>query len=303
MEQDYAASPSLDVSPLPEAAAPPAGLLQEAVRYHEAGHYKEVVKLLSAMQAVTPMEKAWHRLLLGQAYLEIGARDKGLRLLQANYEELRDSRPTPEPERVRILARSLKPLGDYYRDNKDPERALTLHQLQWLYMKRFGSLSDRFDALLNLDGDATALRHYFASEQWLREALLVAQQMPEGGERQRSRLIAWNHLAMSLSELLRFPEAEAAARESRRISQVYDASSGKKEYREIAAIAGQADVHGAWARVTEAKNPLESKPLYAKAQAFAIEAMALAEQQGMVDPGRARLEQNMRVHCGSSCRP
>jgi tetratricopeptide (TPR) repeat protein len=303
MEQDYAAYPSLDVSPLPEAAVAPIGPLQDAAKNLEAGQFKEAVKLLSAMQPVTPMEKAWHRLLLGQAYFEIGAAEKALRLLLANYEELRDARPAPEPERSLILARSLKKLGAYYRDQEDYDRAYTMHQLQWLYMRRVGSLTDRFDALISLDVDAALLRNYFASEQWLREALLVAQQMPEGLERQRSLIIVWNNVALSLSELLRFQEADAAARESRRISQLYDPASGKKEFREVLAVAQLAEVQGAWARFTEAKNPAESRPLYDKARALAVEALALAEQQGMGETRRAKLEQEMRRYCGQSCRP
>ncbi len=303
VNQDYAAYPSLDVSPLPEAAVPPAGALQDGAKYLEAGQFKDVIKILSPMQAVTPMEKAWHRLLLGQAYFEIGATEKALRLLLANYEELRDARPATEPDRSRILARSLKKLGAYYRDIQDYEKAYTYHQLQWLYMRRVGSLADRFDALISLDVDAALLRNYFASEQWLREALLVAQQMPEGLDRQRSLIIVWNNVAISLTELLRFQEADAAARESRRISQLYDSASGKKEFREIWALAQEAEVYGAWARFTEAKNPAESQPLHAKARGFALEALTLAEQQSMTEPGRAKLEQAMRRYCGQSCRP
>jgi hypothetical protein len=301
--QDYAAYPSLDVSPLPGAAVPPQGPLHEAAGYLDGGQPKDTVKILSAMQAVTPLEKAWQRLLLGEAYLEIGASEKALHYLLANYEELRDARPAPEPERSLVLARSLKKLGTYYRNKADYEKAYTLHQLQWLYMRRLGTPADRFEALLSLDADAAALRNYFASEQWLREALLLAQSMPEGLEKQRSMIRVWNNVALSLGELVRFTEAQAAARESRRISKLYDAATERREFREIQAAARQADVHQAWARFTEAKNPAESKPLYAQAQALAREALGLAEEQGMGEPGRAALEQDMRRICAQSCRP
>ncbi|MDQ3232117.1 MAG: hypothetical protein M3Q07_09875 [Pseudobdellovibrionaceae bacterium] len=299
VEQDYAGYPSLDTSPVPAVAVPPVGLLQDAATQLEAGQAKEVIKQLSAMQAVTPQEKAWHRLLLGQAYFEIGASEKALRLLLANYEELRDARPAPDPDLSRILARSLKKLGAYYRDQEDFERAYTLHQIQWLYMRRVGSLTDRFDALISLDVDAALLRNYFASEQWLREALVVAQQMPEGAERFRSLIITWNNISLSLTELLRFQEAEAAARESRRISQVYDPVARQKEFREVWAVAQLAAVWAAWAQYSETKNPAEARPFYEKSKAFAREALALAEQQGMGDAGRVKLEQQMRVHLGS----
>jgi hypothetical protein len=301
--QDYAAYPSLDVSPLPGAAVPPEGPLQEAARHLEGGQAKDAVKILSSMQPVTPLEKAWQRLLLGEAYLEIGATEKALHYLLANYEELRDARPAPEPERSLVLARSLNRLGTYYRNKGEYERAYALHQLQWLYMRRLGTPADRFEASLNLNADAAVLRNYFASEQWLREALLLAQDMPEGLEKQRALILVWNHVALSLSELVRFKEAEAAARESRRISQLYDAGREPREFREIQAAARQAEVHQAWARFTEAKNPAESKPLYAKAQALAREALALAEQQGLGEPGRAALEQEMRRICAQACRP
>jgi len=303
VEQDYAAYPSLDSSPLPLATVPPTGLLQDAARNLEAGEIREVVKQLSAMQAVTPLERAWHRLLLGQAYFELGATDKALRLLLANYEELRDARPVPDAELSRVLARSLKKLGAHYRDKEDYVQAYMLHQLQWLYMRRVGSLSDRFDALISLDVDAALLRNYFASEQWLREALLVAQQMPAGVERQRSLIITWNNLSLSLSELIRFTEAEAAARESRRLSQLLDAATAYKEFREVWALAQLAEVWGAWAQFTEAKNPAESRPLYDKSQAFAREALALADQQSLGENSRIKLEQQMRRLCGQFCRP
>ncbi|HET9238640.1 MAG TPA: hypothetical protein VFO10_15370 [Oligoflexus sp.] len=300
--QDYASYPSLDVSPLPGAALPPEGPLHEAAVLLDGGQAKDAVKILSGMQPITLLEKAWQRLLLGEAYLEIGAKEKALQYLLANYEELRDARPAPEPERSLVLARSLKKLGSYYRDKADYEKAYALHQLQWLYMRRLGTPSDRFEVLLHLDADAALLRNYFASEQWLREALLLAQGMPVGQEKQRALIVVWDHVALRLSELVRFSEAEAAARESRRISQLYDAATERREFREIQAAARQADVHQSWARFTEAKNPAESKPLYAKAQALAREALLLAEQQGMGEPGRATLEQEMRRICGQACR-
>ncbi|WP_141734240.1 hypothetical protein [Oligoflexus tunisiensis] len=303
VEQKSTPQPGLDVSPVPGPAVPPAGVLQAAEQSLENGQPREVVRNLHALKVSTPRERAWHRFLLGEAYLDIGAVDKGHRLLLANYEELRDARPAAEPEVMRVLARSLKKLGAHYRDRRDYERAYTLHQLQWLYMRRVGNLLDRFDALISLDVDAALLRNYFASEQWLRQALLIAQQMPEGLDRQRSQIIIWNNLSLSLSELLRFPEAEAAAGESRRISQLYDPASSKKEYREVWAIAQQAEVFAAWARYTEAKNPAESRPLYAKAQGFAIEALALADKQAMAAGVLGKLEQQMRRHCGSNCRP
>lgn len=300
--QDYAAYPSLDVSPLPGAALPPEGPLHEAAKTLEGGQAKEAVKILSAMQPVTPLEKAWQRLLLGEAYLEIGATEKALHYLLANYEELRDARPAPEPERSLVLARSLKKLGTYYRNKADYEKAYALHQLQWLYMRRLGTPADRFETLLSLDADAAFLRNYFACEQWLREALLLTQDMPEGLEKQRSLMIVWNHVALRLSELVRFAEADAAARESRRISKLYDAATEGREFREVAAVARQAEVQQAWAFFTEAKNPAESKAPYAKAQALAREALALAEQQGLGEPRRATLEQAMRRICAQACR-
>jgi hypothetical protein len=303
VKQNYAAPPGLEASPQPEELTAPPGPLRDAAKKAEAGQSREVIRDLSALQPKTPMEKAWHRLLLGEAYFAIGATEKAVRLLLANYEELRDGRPAPEAERSRVLARSLKKLGIYYRDREQYETAYVLHQLQWLYMRRFGSLGDRFDALISLDVDAALLRNYFASEQWLREGWNVTQAMPEGLDRQRSQIIISNNLALSLSELLRFQEAEAAAHESRRLSQLYDAASGKKEFREVWAVAQTAEVHGSWARFTESKNPAESRPLYQKAQALAIEALALAEKQGMDETAQARLEQRMRRYCGDACRP
>jgi hypothetical protein len=303
MKQNYAAPSNLEASPQADAVMPPMGPLRDAANKAEAGQSREVIQVLSPLQPETPMDKAWHRFLLGEAYFAIGATEKAVRLLLANYEELRDARPAPEPERSLILARSLKKLGAYYRDREQHESAYTLHQLQWLYMKRFGSLMDRFDALISLDVDAALLRNYFASEQWLREAWNVTQHMPEGLDRQRSQIIISNNLALSLSELLRFQEAESAARESRRLSQLYDAASTKKEFREVWAVAQEAEVYGAWARFTESKNPAESRPLYQKAQALAIEALALAEQRGMDDAAQAKLEQSMKRYCGNACRP
>jgi hypothetical protein len=303
MESEYAPQPTLDVSPAPGPAMPPSDVLKAAEKSLEAGQSREVVRMLHNLKVDSPLEKAWHRLLLGEAYFDIGAMDRAHQLLLANYEELRDARPTLDPEVMRILARSLKKLGITWRDRRDYEKAYTLHQLQWLYMRRVGNLSERFDALISLDVDAALLRNYFASEQWLREALLVAQQMPEGLDKQRAQILIWNNLSLTLSELLRFPEAEAAIRESRRIAQLYDAASPSQEYREIWAIAQQAEVYGAWARYTEAKNPAESRPLHARAQAFAIEALALADKLEMGRGSLGKLEQQMRRYCGSHCRP
>jgi len=302
-EPEYASQPSLDTSPAPEAALPPEGALREAATDLEAGDSKAVARKLGAMQPTSPMEKAWHRLLLGEAWMDMGVQEKAVRLLLANYEELRDARPAPEAALSRILARSLKKLGTYYRDKQDFVEAYTLHQMQWLYMRRVGSLKDRHEALISLDIDAALLRNFFASEQWLREALQVALQMPEGEDRKRSLLITWNNLSASLQELIRFPDAEAAARESRRLSKVYDLSNQNREFREVWALAQLADVLSAWGQYLETKDPKESRPTYAKAESLAIEAVMLAEQQGLSGENRAVLEQRMRKHCGNSCRP
>lgn len=302
MDQDYASTPSVDASPLPTAAVPPDGPLLEASLSLEAGNAKEVVRKLSALQTATPIERAWHRLLLGQAWFELEAPEKALRLLTANYEELRDARPGPDPTLSRVLARSLKKLGTYYRDRNQMEEAYTLHQLQWLYMRRFGSLSERHDALISLDVDAGLLRNYFASEQWLREAQLIASQMPEGPDRQRALIITWNNLSVSLQEMLRFQEAEAAVKESRLLSQTYDAKSGRGEFREIWALARWADVLGAWGLYQETADVKAAKPLEARALATAAQAVTLAENQGMPENDRVELEQRMRRYCGQKCR-
>ncbi len=302
-EPDYASQPSLDTSPAPEAAIPPEGALRDAAGDLEAGDAKAVARKLGAMQPVSPMEKAWHQLLLGEAWMELGAQAKAVRLLQANYEQLRDARPAPDAALSRILARSLKKLGTYYRDRQELGEAYTLHQMQWLYMRRVGSLKDRHEALISLDVDAALLRNFFASEQWLREALQVALQMPEGEDRRRSLIITWNNLSASLQELIRFPEAEAAARESHRLSKVYDQGNQHREFREVWALAQLADVLSAFGLYLETKDPKQSRPTYDKAKALAIEAVMLAEQQGLSGEDRAALEQRMRKHCGYSCRP
>ncbi len=302
-DSEYAAYPSLDVSPVAEGLEAPAGVLQEAARNLDKGDAKAVARQLSVMQPQNPLEQAWQRLLLGQAWLELGAYDKAYRLLQANYEELRDQRPAPDPTLMRVLARSLRKLGVYYRDKQDPVGAYAVHQLQWLYMKRVGSLKERFEAAISLDVDAALLRNYFASEQWSREALQTALQMPEGLDKHRSLMITWNNLSATLHELLRFQEADAAARESLRLSLIYDQKQKPSEYRQVLALAQLADVHSAWAQYQETKEPAKAKASYDKARAFAIQAIGLAEKQGLAGEDRLELEQRMRKHCGQNCRP
>lgn len=303
VEQEYAPSPSLDTSPVPVAAEAPEGALRKVQAQLEAGDAKAVVRDLSALQPVTPLEKAWHRLLLGEAYFAMGASEKAYRYLLANYEDLRDARPAPEAGVSRVLARSLRKLGACFRERQEYAQAYTLHQLEWLYMRRLGTLRERHEALISLDVDAALLRNYFASEQTLREALQVAQQMPPGIDRERALLVSWNNLAGTLSELLRFQEAEAAAKESRRISQIYDPKSGGKEFREVWALAQLAEVYQSWAQYTETKNPAEAKGIYAKAQQAAMDAIALGDKQGLGENSLVRLETQMKRICGGYCRP
>lgn len=279
----YAAGDSL-AAPQPLAAVE--DLFQEK-------KYEAAARALDRFRAQNRSEEIWQRYYLGQAQIELGARELGLKTLEKNYALLQKNAEELSSDERRVAARSLKKIGQYYRQKKDLAKAYTFHHLQYLYLQRWGSAAELHDVLLSLDVDSYELGNFFASEHWLRESLKVAEAIQDPLLRSRALAMSSNNLADTLRLERRWPEAVEMIEASRGHWRSYDQQKAS-EHRELWSILQAADIYRAWAEALR-KEPEEARDKGQLARQQAEEALILAENLSLNAADRAELEARVEV--------
>lgn len=268
----------------------PAELLMAEKKYQEAARW------LDRFRPEGVREEIWQRYFLGQAQMELGSRELGLKTLERNYALLQKMAGDEalSSEEKRIAARSLKRIGQYYRQLKQYEKAYTYHQLQYLYLKRWGSAAELHDALLSLDVDSYELSNTFASEHWLLESLEVARYISDPLLRSRAQAMSTNNLADTLRMQRRWPEAIALIQQSREHWRNYESLQKGAEHRELWAILQTAEIYKDWAADLKAE-PEEARAKGELAREQAEEALSLAANLKLDAAEQADLSARVRI--------